>query len=409
MTPVVRLAAAVTWPVRWWRGLSQVDRFDRYTRWSLYALLVLSPLMILGTSSGSQPARPVAAAAVAGASLVQAALGAAAVGVVLARRRSGGPAPVRLLVALAVVTLVGLVLSSSQLADEVYGGTIANAFFVVTFVGLLSLVVRVRAAAAALLAIIAVPVVVQVLAGSVTGRQATAVPVFASVTLIAGVSAIMGYRASLWMLDVVWELDRARDVQARLAVAEERLRFGRDLHDVVGRGLAVVSLKSDLAAQLAKRGRPEAADEMLEVRRVAQDLLAEVRDVVRGYRTTDLDAELAGARSVLGSAGIECRIIGSSQAIAEQAQTALGWVVREGTTNVLRHSQARACTIALRVEEAADRIELTMESDGATGDEPLVLGHGLLGLAERVAAVGGVLRAQRLPGARFRLTAEVPK
>jgi len=128
--------------------------------------------------------------------------------------------------------------------------------------------------------------------------------------------------------------------------------------------------------------------------------------VVRGYRKTDLGAELAGARSVLASAGIQCRIIGSSDAIAEPAQEALGWVVREATTNVLRHSQATTCTIALQVGE--DSVELSMENDGAPGSGALALGHGLIGLTERMAAAGGTLTAERLPGARFRVVARLP-
>ena len=97
---------------------------------------------------------------------------------------------------------------------------------------------------------------------------------------------------SVWLLNAVYELDEARETRARLAVAEERLRFGRDLHDVMGRNLAVIALKSELAVQLARRGRPEAVDQMIEVQRIAQESQREVRDVVRGYREADLGVEL---------------------------------------------------------------------------------------------------------------------
>src|SRR5256886_11759898 len=118
------------------------------------------------------------------------------------------------------------------------------------------------------------------------------------------VLVVFAFRATVWTMGVVWELDRSRQVQASLAVAEERLRFARDLHDVVGRTLSVIALKAELAAQLAKRGRDDAVDEMLEVRRIAQESLAELRAVVGGSRTADLDVGVARARSLLPSAGI---------------------------------------------------------------------------------------------------------
>ncbi|MEV5872609.1 histidine kinase dimerization/phosphoacceptor domain-containing protein, partial [Streptomyces tendae] len=89
---------------------------------------------------------------------------------------------------------------------------------------------------------------------------------------------------SVWLLDAVFALDYAKETRARLAVAEERLRFGRDLHDVMGRNLAVIALKSELAVQLSRRGRLEAVEQMIEVQRIAQESQREVRDVVRGYR-----------------------------------------------------------------------------------------------------------------------------
>src|SRR5690606_12797144 len=123
-------------------------------------------------------------------------------------------------------------------------------------------------------------------------------------TFFMAVGIVGSYQVSIWMLGVVWEQDRTRVLHARLAVAEERLRFSRDLHDVFGRTLSVVAVKSELAAELAARGRPGAEEQMLEVRRIAQDALREVRAVVAGYRSANLGAELAGARSVLRSAGI---------------------------------------------------------------------------------------------------------
>ncbi len=213
-------------------------------------------------------------------------------------------------------------------------------------------------------------------------------------------------RASMWVLAVMWELREARDVQARLAVAEERLRFGRDLHDVLGRNLAVIALKSELAVQLARRERPEAVDQMTEVQRIAQESQREVRDVVRGYREADLRVELEGARGVLAAAGIACTVTAGDTVLPGDVQSALGWVVREATTNVLRHGDARRCTIA--VDTADDSVVLVVENDGAGAPVSAAPGSGLTGLRERLSAVAGALEAGPVDGGRFRLTARVP-
>ncbi|RSS54336.1 sensor histidine kinase [Streptomyces sp. WAC01280] len=275
-----------------------------------------------------------------------------------------------------------------------------------------------------------------------------------------GLAAACGFSA--WLMKIVWELERSRDVQARLAVAEERLRFGRDLHDILGRNLSVIALKSELAVQLARRERPEAVDQMIEVQRIARESQREVRDVVRGYREADLRVELEGARGVLDAAGIDCDVRSPGVPLPDEVQAALGWVVRETTTNVLRHGDARRCAIAVREEEGA--VLLTVENDGAgspSGDGPGDgigdgsgggigrgsgggigrgsgggigrgsgggigggsgggtgrgsgggigggPGSGLAGLRERLAAVGGSLEAGPGDGGTFLVTARVP-
>ncbi|MBP2583592.1 two-component system sensor histidine kinase DesK [Streptomyces sp. PvR006] len=281
-----------------------------------------------------------------------------------------------------------------------------------------------------------------------------------SVVFITGWLAVT-VRLSLWVLGVVFELREARDVQARLAVAEERLRFGRDLHDILGRNLSVIALKSELAVQLARRERPEAVDQMIEVQRIAQESQREVRDVVRGYREADLRVELEGARGVLDAAGIDCAVASPGPALdlPPEVQAALGWVVRETTTNVLRHGDARRCAIAVREEEGT--VLLTVENDGVRagtggggsggGDGGSVgdgggsggsvggrdggdgggsggsvggrdgggsvgggdgsgagAGTGLVGLRERLAAVGGTLDAGPGDDGTFLVTARIP-
>ncbi|MER5541419.1 histidine kinase [Streptomyces sp. NPDC002589] len=218
--------------------------------------------------------------------------------------------------------------------------------------------------------------------------------------------ALLAGRCGAWTLSVLWEAERAREVEARLAVAEERLRFGRDLHDVLGRNLSVISLKSELAVQLARRGRPEAVEQMIEVQRIAQESQREVRAVVRGYREADLGAELTGAQGVLTAAGIACEVSAETAGLPADVQSALGWVVREATTNVLRHGDAGRCTLCLRVLE--ERVVLTVENDGVTGTPHGGGGSGLAGLRERLAVVAGTLEAGAVAGDRFRLVAEVP-
>jgi two-component system sensor histidine kinase DesK len=208
------------------------------------------------------------------------------------------------------------------------------------------------------------------------------------------------------MLEVMWELDRSRQVQARLAVAEERLRFARDLHDTLGRNLSVVALKSELAARLARRQDTGAVAEMEEVREIAERSLKEVREVVRGYRAIDLDAELAGSQSVLRAAGVWCEVTGTGADLPPAVQAAVAWVVREGTTNVLRHSDATRCDITVR--RAAGNVTLTMENDGVAARRRPSGGTGLVGLTERLREAGGTLQGEDLPDGRYRLTVDVP-
>ncbi|MQS09561.1 sensor histidine kinase, partial [Streptomyces alkaliphilus] len=206
------------------------------------------------------------------------------------------------------------------------------------------------------------------------------------------------YRTSAWSLRVVDELEASRETRARLAVAEERLRFGRDMHDVLGRNLSVIALKSELAARLARRGADSAVDQMIEVERIARESQREMRAVLRGYRDADLFAELAGARGVLEAAGTECRIDPADPRrlpeLSDAVGAALGWVVREGTTNVLRHAEAARCAITVR-RGRDGTVELEVGNDGvpvrAEGGDGR--GSGLRGLRERLAPLGGVLEA----------------
>lgn len=207
--------------------------------------------------------------------------------------------PVRLMAATAILTTVGSVAAMSQFPrDPNVGEAESAAYLLVTFAGfgIGALVIGLRRVRSMLLTVLAAMVVVG-LAG--LGYR---LPIGALLggwlgVLTAGLALTFTCGFSVWLVKSVWDLDSARELQTRLAVAEERLRFGRDMHDVMGRNLAVIALKSELAVQLVRRGGTEqAAEQMAEVQRIARESQREVRDVVRGYREVDLHTELEGAR-----------------------------------------------------------------------------------------------------------------
>ncbi|MEV6945621.1 histidine kinase [Streptomyces sp. NPDC051172] len=390
----------------WWRRKSTPAKVETYTRWSFHFFGVTEVLAI------GLPAVGTLGPGLGGALLGLVAVHAVACMVTASRAldwtRGRRPQPVRLLWTLTVVTAV-IAVTAVGIAQHGPKGdgvdTTADGVFGVVLVvaaGVISLGVRDRWRVYAIVGGFAIG------AGAVSFPLGTPGP--ATLLTMLGVLLGAGFLAftaifSVWLLNAVYELDEARETRARLAVAEERLRFGRDLHDVMGRNLAVVALKSELAVQLARRGRPEAVDQMIEVQRIAQESQREVRDVVRGYRGADLGVELAGAQGVLSAAGIRCEVSGEAGGLEAGVQSVLGWVVREATTNVLRHGDAVRCGIALQTGEGC--VVLTVENDGASAPAGGG-GSGLAGLRERLSAVGGTLEAGRVGAGLFRVTAEVP-
>ncbi|MEV4419225.1 histidine kinase [Patulibacter sp. NPDC049589] len=216
------------------------------------------------------------------------------------------------------------------------------------------------------------------------------------------------------------ELDRVREQNARLAVVEERGRIGRDLHDLLGHSLSVIAVKSQLAERLLERDEPErAATEIREVRGVARDALHEVRQVVDGYRRRPLAAEVASSAAALRSADVAVASELPEEPIPQDVEDVVSFVVREGTTNVLRHSAASACTLAVR--SAGGVVVATVTDDGPAPVAHRVVstdpasprpgagdGHGLLGLAERLATVGGTLELGPAEPAGTVLRATIP-
>jgi two-component system sensor histidine kinase DesK len=262
------------------------------------------------------------------------------------------------------------------------------------------------------------------------------------------------------------ELSEARAELARMAVAQERERFARDLHDLLGHSLSVIALKAELAGRMltggssTDAGEPDAlervATEVRELEHVARTALGEVRDAVSGYRQPTLAGELAGARMALSAAGIDADVQETGVPLDPAVEAVLAWTVREGATNVIRHSGARHCTLRVTssltdagVEVVDDGVgdgsrvgegALVGRDDAAEGSpiaaegSPIAVaaadrghvadravtpsagrangagkgGHGLAGLAERARLVNGTIESGALARGGYRLAVTVP-
>jgi two-component system, NarL family, sensor histidine kinase DesK len=207
-----------------------------------------------------------------------------------------------------------------------------------------------------------------------------------------------------WIVRGNRELRAAREELARLAVSEERLRIARDVHDLLGHSLSVVALKSELAGKLLERDPSRAAAELADIQAVSRRALAEVRGAVHGYRSLGLTEALSGAKAALSAAGIDCSVDGMEIEVSPEVEAVLAWAVREGATNVVRHSNAEHCDIRIRRDRDSAAVEV--EDDGVAAMEAGSDGIGLVGLAERAKGVHGTLEAgaKREGGFRLRLT-----
>ncbi|MFJ9720539.1 sensor histidine kinase [Streptomyces sp. NPDC101213] len=269
--------------------------------------------------------------------------------------------------------------------------------------------------------------------------------------------------AILSLTEAVRQLRAAREELARRAVEEERLRFSRDLHDLLGHTLSVIVVKSEAVRRLAERDLDAALAQVTDIEAVGRQALTEIREAVTGYREGSLATELDRARSVLTAAGVEPVVARSGPPLAPRTAALLGWVVREAVTNVVRHSGAGRCEIT--VAGTAGRARLTVTDDGrgtdgrgtesrgmddrgtdgrgtggrgtkghgtggsegeggsgagGSGDSgpdgpgtgahscAVGCGTGLTGLRERLAAAGGSLTAGQGPDGGFTVTAELP-
>ncbi len=201
------------------------------------------------------------------------------------------------------------------------------------------------------------------------------------------------------------ELRRARQEIARLAVSEERLRFARDLHDLLGHTLSLITLKSELARRLVSVEPEQAAIEIGDIETAARQALVEVREAVAGYRRATLEDELNAAQELLAAAGIAYREQGEPPQMSPSVEAALAWAVREGVTNVIRHSRAHSCALTFTQTDGAVGVEV--RDDGAAHQDTLA-GNGLTGLKERVAALGGTCEVGPALGGGWRLAVSIP-
>lgn len=184
----------------------------------------------------------------------------------------------------------------------------------------------------------------------------------------------------------VRELRRTQHELAELAVREERSRVARDMHDILGHSLTVITVKAELAGRLLDIDPPRAAAQIADLEELARGALADVRSTVSGYREVNVGAELANARAALSAARIEAALPGTADTVPVRYRELFGWVLREGITNVVRHSGAGRCTVEL----GADFIQI--DDDGAgPGPGTAAAGGGLGGLGERARAAGAAM------------------
>jgi two-component system sensor histidine kinase DesK len=238
------------------------------------------------------------------------------------------------------------------------------------------------------------------------------------IVVVAGISIII-----MRAITTSWELQAAREELAHLAVTRERQRIARDLHDLLGHNLSLIVLKSELARRLVRVAPERAIVEIGDVEQTARTTLQEVREAVASYRQPTLLNELRSAQEILAAADIAYRYEGDESGegtLPGAIEAVLAWTVREGVTNIIRHSRAHHCLVRRIRDQHSVRLEVI--DDGATTSQASTVqprgvvftdengrgGHGLRGLSERVNALGGRLEAGPNADGGFRLTVSVP-
>ena len=197
------------------------------------------------------------------------------------------------------------------------------------------------------------------------------------------------------------KLRKANEEIEHLAKVAERERIARDLHDVLGHTLSVITLKSELAGKLIERDPDRAGKEIREVEEISRQALSDVRDAIRGYRSEGLVAELARAKATLETAGIIVKCdAATSVKLPAVHESVLSLAVREAVTNIVRHAQARNCRMRLEQQNGSCRLEISDDGLGCNGKE----GNGLRGMRERVEMIGGHLQRTGATGTTVEIT-----
>lgn len=310
--------------------------------------------------------------------------------------RSDAPAHLTLPVGISLGVLAGLVTAVLVTVRTVEASELA-------FMGVALLAI----AAAVVLPSRAVPSVV-VLIGLAAGLGGLAagwgwgvVSWLTITTVLSGMGTFVVHRLAA----TVGELARTRQQLAEAAVSAERMRFSRDLHDLLGHTLSVIVVKAEAVRRLAEADPTAAAAHGAEIETLGRSALTEVRQAVAGYREGSLQDEVSRAAAALRAGGIDPDVGHVPPGLDPGAERLLAWVVREASTNVLRHSDARTCRI--QVDRTVDRARVTVADDGRGAPGSLRSGTGLIGLRERLAGRGGTVIVQHRPDG-FTVIADVP-
>lgn len=204
------------------------------------------------------------------------------------------------------------------------------------------------------------------------------------------------------------DLEDTRSELAQLAVSEQRLRWARDLHDTLGQGLSLVMLKLELAERFSVKDIGRANAELCDARALLHESIGDMQTVVAGMRDVSLSGEIANATTVLDAAGIQTRTDIAPVTLDTQVAETLAWIVREGTTNVLRHSDSTSCDIAMRIDHGRAVLSVANDGPAIRATRSPSGGHGIRGLRERLHPLGGRLTAKSKKDGGFVLEASVP-
>ena len=206
--------------------------------------------------------------------------------------------------------------------------------------------------------------------------------------LISIVLAGLGMAAVRQLIAVNADLQATRADLADLAVARDRERLARELHDLLGRTLSLIAVKAELASRLSAAGDPWARTELADVQRLARQAVRDVRETIAGAYAPRVETELAAAEIALRSVGINVCVDNAAESLDPAHETTIAWAVREAVTNVVKHSGAQTCRISLEASDVYTTLNVEDDGHGGVG---VGAGTGLSGLADRVHAVGGRL------------------